>query len=174
MFSVLWRQLWWKWKKSIFLFSSRIQRHQKLYILGLWSWKGAKIPVLLMKSRKDRKSPVLVSCSIKRKDLKCCKLSAKCCVNVTQACWAQLVSARCKSIFWTCQLRIRAGALCHQSLLLKPSALKPLKPICSLGECRNSRTKPFQRSCTRLRRHHFLARYVWLYLWRMRYCAFMI
>lgn len=61
-----------------------------------------------------------------------------------------------KSIFWTCQLRIRAGALCHQFLLLNPSALRPLKPICSLGECRNSRTKALQRSCTRLRRPHLL------------------
>lgn len=81
MFSVLWRQLRWKWKKSVFLFSSRIQCSQKFDILGLRSWKGAKIPVSLMKSRKDRKFPVLGQLVGQAERLKCCKLCDKHCAR---------------------------------------------------------------------------------------------
>lgn len=174
MFWVLWRQLRWKWKKSVFLFSSSIQRSQNFLfnVLGLWTWKGKRkvlksqlLIELLTKSSKNRSVSGLKMMKIKCKEKKTCK-------NV---CGGEL--CKCKSAllspfgFGTLNLPAENPEL----VLLKRSALKPLKLICSLGECRKSRKKnPLQCSCTSLQSSFSYGRYVWLYLGRMQYCAFMI
>lgn len=132
-------------EKSVFLFSSSIQRSQNFLfnVLGLWTWKGKRkvlksqlLIQLLAKSSKNRNvsrmNQLLKMMKTKCKEKKCCK-------NVCRG-WG---GCKCKSAllspfgFGTLNLPAENPEL----VLLKGSALKSLKLKCSLGECRNSRKK---------------------------------
>lgn len=149
-------------EKSIFLFSSRIQwaqnilfKHSGFMALERWQ-EGAKIPVTHPAAHERLVSRLNQLFKWWKSNVKC---AIKTCVNVYQPCWVLLISAT---------LNLPAE---NPFVLLKRSALTSLKPICSLGECRK---QPFQCPCTHLRSSFSYGRYVWLYLGRMQYCAFMI